>query len=107
MNNTRWLLPSSLGQMVLTASAQRQLEVCDIYAALRWHACGGRVKHRPHRRYRQPQAGLQGCRVLSACHDRYGKTFWIITEPDRRTTVMLPEEYAPASTKAKPPRSVS
>ena len=94
MNNTRWLLPSSLGQMVLTARAQRQLEACEIYAALRRHASGGRDKLRLQPRRRQPHACLEGCRVLSACNDRYGKTFWIITEADRsRSLVMLPEEY--------------
>ena len=93
MNNIQWLLPFSLGQTVLTANAQRQLEVCDIYTALRWHACGRRTKHRSPRCRRQSQAALEGCRVLSACHDRYGKTFWIITEADRsRTVVMLPQE---------------
>ena len=96
MNNIQWLLPFSLGQTVLTASAQRQLEVCDIYTALRWHACARRGKHRLPRCRRQPHAALEGCRVLSACHDRYGKTFWIITEADHSVTrVMLPEEYGP------------
>ena len=94
MNNIQWLLPFSLGQPVLTASAQRQLEMCDIYAALRRHACDRRGTPRSARCRRPPHAALEGCRVLSACHDRYGKTFWIITEADHSVTrIMLPEEF--------------
>jgi hypothetical protein len=88
MSAFRWLLPASLGQTVVTANAEDRLEWPDVYVALRRHADTGRVESSRSART------LEGCRVLSAYHDRRGERFWVITEADHRTTlVLLPEEY--------------
>ena len=91
MNAFRWLLPSSLGRTLITDHAEDRLEWPDVYVALRRHAGTGGAESR---RFSQP---LEGCRVLSAYHDRRGERFWIITEADHSSTmVLLPEEYASA-----------
>ena len=88
MSAFRWLLPASLGQTVVTPEAEDRLEWPDVYRALRRHADRSGAKSDPCGRT------LAGCRRLSMHLDRRGARFWIITEADHRTTlVLLPEEY--------------
>ena len=96
MSAFRWLLPASLGQTVVTPGAEDRLEWPDVYLALRRHADRSGAK--------SDRCGrtLAGCRRLSMHLDRRGERFWIITEADHRTTmVLLPEEYG--ATRSAPP----
>ena len=83
-----------LGELYVTASADKTLATDDIRAALVRHARGdwgdmnsvGLMEN---------EAGLKhGFRLHSVYHDHNGVTFWIITESDRSvTTVLLPDDY--------------
>ena len=96
MSAFRWLLPASLGQTVVTPEAEDRLEWPDVYRALRRHANRSGAKSAPSGRM------LAGCRRLSMHLDRRGEWFWIITEADHRTTmVLLPEVYG--ATRSAPP----
>jgi hypothetical protein len=83
-----------LGQMVMTANAQRTLNPEDIPIALARHAAGdwGEVDE-PDRQENEFSLD-KNLRLLSVYHDRNNVKFWIITEADRSvTTVLLPEDY--------------
>jgi hypothetical protein len=83
-----------LGQIVITCTAQGELNPEDVSRALRRHAGQdwGEVGQDD---WAENELALkEGFRVLSVYRDRNQATFWIITEADRSsTTVLLPEDY--------------
>lgn len=86
--------PFELGRTVITANAQRTLDLDDVTIALNSHACGDWGDCCPDDWQANEEALREGTRLFSVYHDRQGTKFWIITEWDRSaTTVLLPEDY--------------
>ena len=84
----------SLGQILITANAQGELNADDVAAAIRRHARGDWGDLPAEDRAENELSLKAGFRLLSVYRDRSQKAFWIITEADRRTTtVLLPEDY--------------
>lgn len=84
----------NLGQTLITPGARDSLEAEDVMLAMRRHAKGdwGDCCHDD--REANDLALIEGSRILSVYHDKFGVKFWIITEADRSaTTVILPSEY--------------
>jgi len=82
----------ALGQTFLTPQAADALHPVDVEDALRRHARGdwGEVCAAD---IAENEISLkEGFRLLSAYTDRSGVKFWIITEWDRFTTVLLMRE---------------
>ena len=82
----------ALGQTFLTPQAADALHPVDVADALRRHARGdwGEVCAAD---IAENEISLkEGFRLLSAYTDRSGVKFWIITEWDRFTTVLLMRE---------------
>jgi hypothetical protein len=82
-----------LGQVVITANANDQLNHIAVQAALNRHASGDWGDVCQDDAELNNEALKQGDRLLSV----YGpkdRQFWIITEADRSvTTVLMPEDY--------------
>ena len=84
----------SLGSIVITANARRELLQPEILAALRRHQAGDWGALDDHNRQANDRALTHGGRLLSAYNSGLGLRFWIITEADRSvTTVLMPEDY--------------
>ena len=84
----------SLGQVVATQGALRELTQANIRNALNRHRAGDWGDLCPEDRAANDRAMLDGSRFLSAYHTESGVCFWVITEADRSaTTVLLPSEY--------------
>jgi hypothetical protein len=83
-----------LGECVITANAKDTLHPEDVKLSLDRHARGdwGELCQDD---WKENEIGLaQGLRLFSNYTDRFGKSFYIITEHDRSvTTVLLPEDY--------------
>jgi hypothetical protein len=91
---TKTLQPKfPLGQVVITANAQRMIPPDDVHRALARHAQGDWGDLCEDDRQENELSLNEGYRLLSA----YGagdRRFWIITESDRSvTTVLLPNDY--------------
>ena len=83
-----------LGETVITANALKSLCPEDVYRAIQRHAACDWGELCPEDIEENNRSLKDGCRLLSAYHDRRGIKFWIITECDRSsTTVLLPEDY--------------
>ena len=82
-----------LGQLVITANAQAQLEPGAVQAAITCHVAGDWGEVCPSDARLNEEGLKHGDRLLSVY--RSGETvFWIITEADRSvTTVLMPEDY--------------
>lgn len=82
-----------LGQVVITANAQAQLDGQAVNEGLTRHASGdwGEVCEADRR---ENELSLrEGYRLLSV-YGQGDKRFWIITEADRSvTTVLMPDDY--------------
>lgn len=83
-----------LGQTLITPGARDSLHLEDVLNAMKRHAskdwgdCGKDDQEA------NDAALVEGARVFSVYHDRFGTKFWVITEADRSaTTVLLPNEY--------------
>ncbi len=82
-----------LGQIVITANANSQLESQAVNEGLIRHASGDWGEVCEDDRQENEMSLKEGFRLLSVyrCGD---KKFWIITEADRSvTTVLMPEDY--------------
>jgi len=83
-----------LGQRLMTPGAWNKLDPEDIISALKRHSTGDWGDCSKDDREANDQALIEGSRIFSVYHDRFGVRFWIITEADRSaTTVLLPSEY--------------
>jgi hypothetical protein len=82
-----------LGQIVITANANAQLESQAVNEGLTRHASGDWGEVCEDDRQENELSLKEGFRLLSVY--RSGETtFWIITEADRSvTTVLMPEDY--------------
>jgi hypothetical protein len=84
----------SLGHIVATPGALRDIPNEEILAALARHANGDWGTLEPHDLAVNESALANGGRLFSAYDSLGGIRFWIITEWDRSaTTILLPEEY--------------
>jgi hypothetical protein len=94
MGRTEQRVRFSLGETVITQSAQGVLNMEDVACSLQRHLVGdwGNVSKADGR---ENEISLrEGFRLLSVYKDRNGAVFWIITEADRTaTTVLLPSDY--------------
>ncbi len=83
-----------LGQIVITANAQRTINHDDVRRALIRHAKGDWGDLCEGDRRENELSLKQGYRLLSVYRAADDTKFWIITEADRSvTTVLLPEDY--------------
>ena len=92
MENTKTAF--SLGQVVITVSAQAVLTPEDIHNALVRHLSRdwGDVCLED-RKANYEALDCEG-RLFSVYHSQEGTRFWVITEADRSaTTLLLPEDY--------------
>lgn len=82
-----------LGELVITANAQAQLEPAAVQQAITRHISGDWGEVCPSDAELNNEGLKHGDRLLSVY--RGGETvFWIITESDRSvTTVLMPEDY--------------
>jgi hypothetical protein len=78
-------------QFIITRSALRRLHRRDVLASLRRHERGDWGHCSPDVALANDVARKDGGRLRSVYRDRRGVEFWIITEADHSTTVMLPE----------------
>ncbi len=84
----------SLGQVVSTPNALKQLTHDDILTGLKRHATGDWGDVDQHDRQANEQALQDGDRLFSVYHAADSTKFWVITEADRSSTcVLLPEDY--------------
>ena len=93
--NTYPLLKSfPLGQSAITVNALGRLHPADVCAALQRHARGDWGDLSEEDRAVNELSLQEGSRLLSAYQDRKGTKFWIITDADRSSTVvLLPEDH--------------
>jgi len=83
-----------LGQIVATPNALSQIPPEDVLNGLQRHRNRDWGIVDSSDRAANDQALQQGTRILSAYRASNGITFWIITEADRSSTVvLLPEDY--------------
>ena len=84
----------NLGQTVITANAQSQIDGLEVIEAIIRHANGDWGDVCEEDRQSNEEALKLGNRLLSVYKSDNGTVFWIITEWDRSvTTVLLPEDY--------------
>ncbi len=84
----------SLGQTVITPTAQAKLDPHDVMQCLRRHAAGDWGECGPEDWQENEFSVKEHLRLFSIYRDRAGTRFWIITEADRSaTTILLPEDY--------------
>lgn len=83
-----------LGRLLITPSAQDQIDQADVFEAIQRHATGDWGELCEEDLQENALSIQNGFRVLSAYSDRHGSKFWIITEADRSvTTILLPTDY--------------
>lgn len=84
----------NLGQTLMTPGVRDTLHPEDMLTSLRRHAQGDWGDCSKDDQEANDQALIEGSRIFSVFHDRFGVKFWIITEADRSaTTILLPSEY--------------
>jgi hypothetical protein len=82
-----------LGQVVITANANQQLDPEAVQAGLKRHAAGDWGEVCREDAALNDEAMKHGDRLLSVYGQGDGR-FWIITEADRSvTTVLMPDDY--------------
>ena len=82
-----------LGQIVITANAQAQLDQVDVQQGLSRHA-GGDWGDIPPEDIELNEFGLKHGERLFSAYSQGENRFWIITERDRSvTTVLMPGDY--------------
>jgi hypothetical protein len=83
-----------LGDLYVTAAADKTLDPQDITQALTRHAQGDWGDVCEADRQANELSLAESDRLFSVYHNRAGVKFWIITERDRNaTTVLLPDDY--------------
>ena len=84
----------SLGRIVATPNALREVSSADIERALVRHHSGDWGDVCVEDKLANDRALIDGSRLLSAYRSSTNVKFWIITEWNRSvTTVLLPEDY--------------
>jgi hypothetical protein len=82
-----------MGQIVITANANSQLDSQAVNEALTRHASGDWGEACPEDAKENELSLKKGFRLLSVYRSGE-KNFWVITEADRSvTTVLMPEDY--------------
>lgn len=83
-----------LGRLLITPTAQIEIDPGDVLDAIYRHAAGDWGDLEPEDRDENDFSLREGFRLMSSYADRRGVKFWIITEADRSaTTVLLPNDY--------------
>lgn len=83
-----------IGDLYVTAQADRELAKTDILKALERHTQRDWGDVGEEDRQANDASLADGSRLLSEYHSQSGVRFWVITEADRSaTTVLLPEDY--------------
>ncbi|NBV25657.1 MAG: hypothetical protein EBS05_27605 [Proteobacteria bacterium] len=83
-----------LGRLVATPGALAAVPADQMLAAVRRHRVGDWGQMTVHDWEANELALTEGCRLLSVYRTHAGLKFWIITEADRSSTVvLLPEDY--------------
>jgi len=83
-----------LGQTLMTAGVNEELEPCEILQALKRHELGDWGDLEPEDREANEEALKNGDRLVSLYESEKGIRFYVITEADRSaTTVLLRKEY--------------
>ncbi len=82
-----------LGQIVSTPNAMSQLTKEDILMGLKRHQSGDWGDVSENDRQANDRALIEDTRLFSVYHAVSGIKVWLITEADRSTTVLLPEDY--------------
>jgi hypothetical protein len=82
---TRFLL----GEVRIAGSARRKVHGRDVDIALRRHARGDWGQVSPEEWARNDRNVAGGHRLLSAYRSESGYAFWVITDYDRRSTIVF------------------
>ena len=83
-----------LGKIVSTLNALARLTQEDILLAIGRHQAGDWGDVSEHDRAANQRALIEGTRLWSVYHAASGRKFWLITEANRASTVVLmPEDY--------------
>ncbi len=83
-----------VGMLAITPRASTQIQEDDLFDCFVRHLAGDWGEVDDEDRRANDMALETGRRILSAYTDRYGSSFWIITEADRSaTTILLPGDY--------------
>jgi hypothetical protein len=83
-----------LGRIVTTPSALNSLSEDDILSGIQRHQAGDWGDLGDEDREANDRALTEGRRLLSSYSAGNGTRFWLITEADRSTTmILLPEDY--------------
>lgn len=84
----------SLGQILITPKARKQLHGEEVTTALIRHIRGDDGELDEYAGLQPEQSALTNARCLSVYRSKDGGRFWVITESDRSfTTVLMPEEF--------------
>ena len=84
----------SLGRIIATANAARQLSQDEILIAIGRHGAGDWGDVSDEDKQLNDEAIESSARIMSVYVSLKGVKFWIITEADKSaTTVLLPEDY--------------
>jgi hypothetical protein len=87
-------LSFELGRLLITPTAQAELDQGSVLDAIHRHAVGDWGDLEEDDISENELSVREGFRLLSSYTDRRGVKFWIITEADRSaTTVLLPGDY--------------
>ena len=82
------------GRVVITANAAQNLSDDEVITALRRHLRGDWGELDPYDRQENERALREGGRLLSVYHNSKGLRFYVLTEADRASTILLlPEDY--------------
>lgn len=81
------------GRVLVTANAAERLSQDDVRNALCRHLQGDRGDFAGLGQAENELGRLRGCRLLSAYRSAEGLRFWVITEADGSTSVLLPEDF--------------
>jgi len=97
MTNAFTLSPEckfSLGNIYLTAAAEKRISREDAAEAVKRHSAGDWGDVVEDDRAENERALSDGGRLFSVYHGQNGTKFWVITEANRNsTTVLLPDDY--------------
>jgi hypothetical protein len=81
------------GRVVVTPNAAQRLSQDDVVTALCRHWRGDRGDFAGLGQAEKKLGRLRGCRLLSAYRSAEGLRFWVISEADGSTSVLLPEDF--------------
>ncbi len=94
MSTTKRIAVVDVGVLAITPRASEQIDEDDLFDCFVRHLAGDWGELSDKDREANQTALETGRRIVSRYIDRYGSSFWIITEADRsQTTILLPEDY--------------